>query len=73
MTTSIAWWQAALSLFLVAIAVCLSVWRGLGVERRVIRDRVRAGEIDHALVIAGLYLWELAGAGGTAEPQPAAR
>jgi hypothetical protein len=31
------------------------------VARAELRERVRAGDIDHALVIAGLYWWELAG------------
>ena len=30
------------------------------VARHALRDRVRAGDVDHALVIAGLYLWEIA-------------
>jgi len=34
------------------------------IERSVVRDRVRAGEIDHALVIAGLYFWEIADGDG---------
>jgi len=29
------------------------------VPRGAIRDRVAAGEVDHALVIAGLYFWEI--------------
>ena len=29
------------------------------VPRDALRDRVRAGDVDHALVIAGLYWWDL--------------
>jgi hypothetical protein len=29
------------------------------VARSALRERVRAGDIDHALVLAGLYWWEL--------------
>lgn len=35
------------------------------VERHALRDRVRAGDVDHALVIAGLYFWEI----GSGHPQ----
>jgi len=30
------------------------------VPRSALADRVRAGDVDHALVLAGLYWWELA-------------
>ena len=29
------------------------------VAREELHDRVRSGHVDHALVIAGLYWWEL--------------
>ncbi len=42
MATSIAVWQAALSWVLVALAIGLSLWRGLGIERRLLVASVRA-------------------------------
>jgi 8-oxo-dGTP pyrophosphatase MutT (NUDIX family) len=36
------------------------------VPRGELRERVRAGQIDHALVVAALHLFELAGAGDVA-------
>jgi hypothetical protein len=33
------------------------------VPRGELRERVRAGQIDHALVVAALHLFELGGAG----------
>jgi putative ABC transport system permease protein len=42
MATSIEWWQAAISLVLVAIAVGLSVWQRLGIERRIVVAAARA-------------------------------
>ena len=41
-STSIEFWQAAISLVLVALAVGLSLWRGLGVERQLLVASVRA-------------------------------
>jgi putative ABC transport system permease protein len=52
-TTSIEWWQAAISLVLVAIAVGLSIWQGLGVERRIV---VASGRAAVQLLAVGFLL-----------------
>lgn len=53
MTTSIEWWQAALSLVLVAIAFGLSLWRGLDVARQI---AVAAARAAVQLLAVGLVL-----------------
>lgn len=50
---SIEWWQAAVSLVLVAIAFGLAWWRGLGVGRRIVVAAVRAAV---QLLAVGLVL-----------------
>lgn len=41
-SASIEFWQAAVSWVLIAVAIALSLWRGLGIERRIVVASLRA-------------------------------